>query len=226
MVLSSPISAGIGDGAHAGGGRGLHDLRHEYRLIPGTDPTRPLLILMHGSGQSEQDMAPFAAELSQSTAIAVRGAIPWDDGYAFFRRFRDRSIDQESIRAQAPRLAEFIASVGAQHRRRERSILVGFSNGAIMAAALILLYPDLAAGAVLLRPLAPFATPVSADLPGTPVLIVDGSKDERRMPDDGRCLARCLADAGASVTHRQLPIGHAMSQADCTLVRDWLAAHF
>jgi phospholipase/carboxylesterase len=103
---------------------------------------------------------------------------------------------------------------------------IGFSNGAIMATTLISIYPNLAAGAVLFRPLSPFATPASTRLPGIPVLIIDGSKDDRRMPDDGRRLAEHLKDAGAAVTHHQLPAGHTITGADCALVREWLVAHF
>ena len=95
-----------------------------------------------------------------------------------------------------------------------------------MAAALISTYPDLAAGAVLLRPLTPFATPASTRLPGTPVLIIDGSKDDRRMPDDGRRLADQMRGAGAAVTHHQLAAGHMITEADCALVREWLKANF
>ena len=201
--------------------------QHKYQLIVGTDSTRPPLILLHGSGRDEQDMVPLAAELSpRSTAIAVRGAIPWEEGYAFFQRFADRSIDEGSILRQAPILAEFIVGVGRQYCVRERPILIGFSNGAIMVAALISIYPDLAAGAVLLRPLSPFVTPAATRLPGTPVLIVDGSKDDRRMPDDGRRLAEHLKDAGAAVTHHQLPAGHTITETDYALVREWLVAHF
>jgi phospholipase/carboxylesterase len=201
--------------------------QHPYRLVVGTDATRPPLILLHGSGQTEEDMLPLAARLSpESTAIAVRGAIPWQEGYAFFRRFADRSIDEASIRTQAPVLAEFLAGLGAQHRLRERPILIGFSNGAIMATAMICLYPDLAAGAVLLRPLSPFATPANTRLPGTLLLIIDGSNDDRRMPDDGGRLAEQMKQAGAAVTHHQLATGHAITEADCVLVREWLAAGF
>jgi phospholipase/carboxylesterase len=201
--------------------------QHRYHLIVGADSTRPPLILLHGSGGNEQDMVPLAAELSpQSTAIAVRGAIPWEDGYAFFRRFADRSIDENSILTQAPVLAEFMVGVGVKYGLRERPVLIGFSNGAIMAAALISMYPDLAAGAVLLRPLSPFVTPLRTRLPGTPVLIIDGTKDDRRMPDDGRRLAEQMREAGAAVTHHQLAAGHAITEADCALVRAWLGANF
>jgi phospholipase/carboxylesterase len=201
--------------------------KHEYRLIAGIDPARPPLILFHGSGQDEADIAPLAARLSpEATAIAVRGAIPWETGYAFFRRFPDRSIDEGSILEQAPILAEFLTKVGASHNLRQRPVLVGFSNGAIMAAALVSLYPELAAGAVLFRPLSPFVTPPGTRLPGTPVLIIDGSQDNRRTPDDGRRLAEQMKEAGAAVTHHHLPTGHAIIEADCALVRDWLRVHF
>ena len=201
--------------------------QHDYQLIVGADSTWPPLILFHGSGRHEADMVPLAAELSpQSTAIAVRGAIAWDDGYAFFRRFADRSIDEGSILTQAPILAEFIVGVCDRHGLLARPVLVGFSNGAIMAAALVSMYPDLAAGAVLLRPLPPFATPPGTCLSGTAVIIIDGSRDDRRMPDDGRRLAEQMNEAGAAGTHHQLAAGHAVIAADCVLVREWLAAHF
>jgi len=93
-----------------------------------------------------------------------------------------------------------------------------------MAAALISMYPVLAAGAVLLRPFSPFATPARTRLPGIPVLIIDGSKDDRRMPDDGHRLAAQMSEAGAVVTHHQLATGHMITEADCALAREWLEA--
>jgi phospholipase/carboxylesterase len=74
-------------------------------------------------------------------------------------------------------------------------IAVGFSNGAIMAAALIMLYPHLLSGAVLFRPLSPFAADPRTSIPGTPVLITDGSDDHRRSPVDRPAMALCWRDA-------------------------------
>jgi phospholipase/carboxylesterase len=201
--------------------------QHEYQLIRGSDPGRPLLILLHGSGGNETDMVPLVAKFSpQSTAVAVRGAIPWDDGYAFFRRHEDRSVDEDNLLAQASILADFIVGVSARHGHSDPPILVGFSNGAIMAAALVLLYPELTAGAALLRPLPPFAEPVPSQLPDTPILIIDGSHDERRKADDGRRLAEHLIRAGADVAHHQLGTGHAPTDADHRLIRKWLNTNF
>lgn len=195
----------------------------QCQVIAGTDPTRAPLILLHGSGRDERDMVPLVAEFSPgSTAVAIRGAIPWERGFAFFRRFEDRSIDEASVLEQGRSLAAYISDIGARCGFQKRPILIGFSNGAIMAAALIQLYPDLAAAAVLLRPLSPFANARHESLPGTPVLIIDGSNDERRTPGDGFRLAKTLEDAGAVITHHILRAGHNMASEDGALVREWL----
>jgi phospholipase/carboxylesterase len=67
---------------------------HHHHLIPGTGIGRTPLVLLHGSGGSEDDMMPLETKLSPgSMAVAVSGAVPWEGGFAFFRRFEDRSID-------------------------------------------------------------------------------------------------------------------------------------
>lgn len=99
---------------------------------------------------------------------------------------------------------------------------IGFSNGAIMAAALLLAHPDLLAGAILLRPLSPFSRDLPHRLNDTPVLIIDGKKDIRRSPGDGLRLAERLARAGASVTHHVLPVGHSITAEDKRIASEWL----
>ena len=101
---------------------------------------------------------------------------------------------------------------------------IGFSNGAIMAAALLLTHPGLLAGAILFRPLSPFSDDPPRCLDATPVLIVDGAKDSRRSPGDGARLAERLAHAGATVTHHVLAVGHAITAEDMRIARAWLQA--
>jgi phospholipase/carboxylesterase len=183
----------------------------------------PPLLMLHGSGGTEKDMAPLAGQFAPaSTGVAVRGAVPWEGGFAFFRRFEDRSIDEGDLVVRAARLADEIAQIEMDYRFPRPPIAVGFSNGAIMAAALVMLYPGLLTGAVLLRPLSPFATDPNTHVPGTPVLIIDGHHDERRLPDDGVRLAQRLARMGASVTRYPLPTGHSITGEDIRMAREWL----
>ncbi|RBO93920.1 hypothetical protein DFR74_102340 [Nocardia puris] len=103
-------------------------------------------------------------------------------------------------------------------------LAVGFSNGAIMATALLTAQPGLLAGAILFRSLSPFADDPGCDLARVPVLMIDGANDVRRSAGDGLRLAGRLRRAGAQVTHYVLPVGHSITAADRTLAREWIRA--
>src|SRR5690348_1673375 len=91
---------------------------------------------------------PLASELTPKAArLGIRGTVAIEDGYAVFQRFPDRRVDEADIGARAPALAEFIGASCARHSFARRPIAIGFSNGAIMAAALLLACPGLLAGA-------------------------------------------------------------------------------
>lgn len=68
--------------------------------------------------------------------------------------FDHRPVDEADIAARTPVLADFINATMASHSLAKPPI--GYSNGAIMAAALILTHPGLLGGAILFRPLSPF----------------------------------------------------------------------
>jgi phospholipase/carboxylesterase len=195
---------------------------HDYHYIPGTSPTGIPLVLLHGSGGTEQELIPLATKLAPgSPMLGIRGTVAIDGGFAFFHRRPDRSIDEADISSRLPVLAEFMSGACVRHEFCKAPIAVGFSNGAIMAAALLLTHPALLSGAMLLRPLSPFIQDSPARLDGTPVLIIDGEKDTRRSPGDGARLAERLARAGAIVTHRVLPVGHSITSIDEHIAKEW-----
>ncbi len=201
----------------------MHFPSHIHRLVTGDDVTASPLVLLHGSGGSEQDLMPLAQDLTPKRSIlAVRGTTCWDGGFAFFRRFADRSIDEVDLRKNATELASFIEGVRAKYGFRKPPIAVGFSNGAIMASALLLMRPSIFGGAILLRSLSPFLDEFQSEIPGTPVLVVDGKLDARRSPGDGDRLAERLRQAGARVEHHTLPIGHAITAQDSQIARKWI----
>jgi phospholipase/carboxylesterase len=104
-------------------------------------------------------------------------------------------------------------------------LALGFSNGANIAASLLMLRPEVLAGAVLIRPMVPFAEAPAADLAGKPVLILSGAMDPIVPVENASRLAEQLAAAGAVVEHRILPTGHGLSQADINLAVDWTRGH-
>lgn len=198
-------------------------MAHIHHFIPGPDPDKPPLVLLHGSGGDEHELVPLAADLAPGSSIlAVRGGIPFDGGFAFFHRLPDRWIDEADITSRGAILAGFIGAASTQYKLARAPIAIGFSNGAIMAAALLLTRPGLLAGAILFRPLSPFRADLPTKLDGTPILIIDGEKDRRRSPGDGARLAERLAHAGAMVTHHVLPVGHSITTLDRGIAAEWL----
>lgn len=166
---------------------------------------------------------PLAAELAPEAAkLGIRGTVAMDEGYAFFHRFPDRRVDEADIADRAPGLAESINAACSRYSFDRRPIAIGFSNGAIMAAALLLTHPGLLAAAVLFRPLSPFTHDLPHRLNKTPVLIIEGDRDNRRSSGDGLRLAERLVGAGALVTRHVLPVGHSITVEDRRIAGEWL----
>jgi phospholipase/carboxylesterase len=203
----------------------MSDPTHAHCFLPGTDTIGAPLVLLHGSGGNELELMSLASDVAPTAArLGIRGTAAIEEGYAFFHRFPDRRVDEADIEAKAPVLAEFIEASRARYNFASRPMAVGFSNGAIMAAALLLAHPGLLAGAILFRPLSPFTHDLPHRLDSTPVLIIDGEKDSRRSPGDGLRLAERLVRAGALVTHHVLPVGHSITAEDKRIASEWLRA--
>jgi phospholipase/carboxylesterase len=96
---------------------------------------------------------------------------------------------------------------------------LGYSNGANIAAAVLLLHPGALAGAILLRAMAPLADPPRPDLSGVPALIISGSEDPIVPPSSVERLVSSLARAGARVERETVLAGHGLTQADVTRAR-------
>jgi phospholipase/carboxylesterase len=131
-------------------------------------------------------------------------------------------IDEADITGRVSILTDFIEAASTRYSFTGAPIAIGYSNGAIMAAALLLMRPGLLAGAILFRPLSPFRDDLPTRLDCTPVMIIDGEKDNRRCPSDGARLADRLARAGAMVSHHVLPVGHSITAMDREIAREWL----
>ena len=143
----------------------------------------------------------------------------------FFRRLAEGVFDLPDLHARTHELAAFVEAAAVQYSLDAgRLIAVGYSNGANIAGSLLLHYPKLLAGAVLLRAMVPFEPDQPPDLHGRRVLICEGQFDPLVSAAHGRRLADLLESAGAAVTLHILPSDHGLTNADLTLTRDWLAA--
>ncbi|MDV2987314.1 UNVERIFIED_CONTAM: alpha/beta hydrolase [Methylobacteriaceae bacterium AG10] len=197
-----------------------------HRFEPGTDAGAPPLLLLHGTGGDETDLLPLGRTLSPGSALlSPRGPVLENGMPRFFRRLAEGVFDEADVRRRAGDLAAFVAQARAAYGLAA-PVAVGFSNGANIAAATLLLYPQALAGAVLLRAMVPLAETPRADLAGRPVLLLSGALDPIVPADNAERLAANLGQAGAAVTHTVNPAGHGLSQADLAAAGAWLARNF
>lgn len=183
-------------------------------------------MLLHGSDGHETDLLPLAARVSPSAAkIAPRGSVAVEGGFAHFHRRPDRTIDEDDLLRRVAPLARLLNSTLADHGLDRPPILLGYSNGAIMAAALLAHTPELFEATVLLWPLAPFVDAPPPTLDAMPILVLDAADDTRRSIADGHHQTQILTCAGARVTHSTLPTGHAVSDHDVHAIVRWLDAN-
>ncbi|MCK1650986.1 alpha/beta hydrolase [Bradyrhizobium sp. 149] len=193
-----------------------------HRFEPATGAGSSPLLLLHGTGGDENDLLGLGKMISPGSAqLSPRGRVLEHGMPRFFRRLAEGVFDEEDVRRRARELGDFVADA-RQRYGIAAPIAVGFSNGANIAAALLLLKPDVLAGAILLRAMVPLSDPPKAELDGKPVLLLSGQADPIVPPNNSARLAALLSESGASVSHRVLPAGHQLSQADVTLARDWI----
>jgi phospholipase/carboxylesterase len=194
-----------------------------HRYEPGGAPP---LLLLHGTGGDENDLLPLGRMVAPGAALlSPRGKVLEGGMPRFFRRLAEGVFDEQDLRRRAQELADFVEEARNAYGL-EAPVALGFSNGANIASALLLLRPAALAGAALLRPMLPFADPPKADLAGKPVLILSGSMDPIALPSHAPRLLKLFEEAGAVVRSESLPAGHGLSQADVTIAKAWIEEAF
>jgi phospholipase/carboxylesterase len=196
-----------------------------HRFDPAKEPGAPTLLLLHGTGGDENDLLPLGRMLDGRAALlSPRGKVLENGMPRFFRRLSMGVFDEEDLVNRTHELASFVEEAASEYGLDpKRLFAVGFSNGANIAASLLLLHPDLLAGAVLLRAMTPFELETLPDLSDTPVYLAAGRSDQMIPPESTERLAELLREAGAKVTLDWQPGGHGIGRAEVEAARDWLA---
>ncbi len=187
-------------------------------------PDAPILLPLHGTGGDENDLVPLARAIApQAGILSPRGNVLEHGMPRFFRRFAEGVFDVEDLRRRTHELAQFIASAAdAYGFDRSRVVAVGFSNGANIAASLLLLRPGVLAGAILLRAVLAVVPDTIPVLAGTPVVVSNGRQDPFAGPGETERLVALLRRAGADVTLEWQEAGHQLTPRDVLVARNWL----
>jgi predicted esterase len=201
------------------------DLGFVHVFQPAQNPGAPTLLLLHGTGGDEHDMVPLGGLSPGAALLSPRGKVLENGMPRFFRRLADGVFDVEDLKIRAGELAGFVSAAAAHYRfDPSRVIAMGFSNGANIASAMLLLRPGVLKGAVLFRAMVPLVpdAPQDAPLAGTRVLISNGRIDPIVSPDETDRLARLLQQHGAEVDVHWQPAGHQLMPSDFAVAKTWL----
>lgn len=198
---------------------------YHHVFEPGTDPAAPPLLLLHGTGGSENDLLRLGRAISPGSALlSPRGDVSEGGALRFFARLAEGVFDPKEITRRTHALGDFILAA-ARHYKFDatRLIAVGFSNGANIAGTLLLLRPETLGGGALLRPMVVLEQPaIAGSLAGKRVLLCHGSTDPLVPPDDPSRLAALLRAGGADVKVQSIPASHALTSQDLAAAKEWL----
>ena len=196
-----------------------------HRFVPAEPGGEPrTLLLLHGTGGTEEDLLPLGRHLLPGSAIlSPRGKVLERGMPRFFRRLAEGVFDQDDLRRRSHELADFIESAaGAYSFDPERVVAVGYSNGANIAASLLLLRPDVLSGAALFHAMVPFVPESNPDLSGKRVFLGAGRYDPLVPTEQTERLADLLKGAGANVTLHWESGGHELNRGEVEAAREWL----
>jgi predicted esterase len=207
------------------------DLGFIHKFIPASEKKTErrqvvsTLLLLHGTGGNEQDLIPFARQISSEAAIlSPRGKVLENGMFPrFFRRLAEGVFDIEDLKFRTNELANFVNDASKVYGfDKHRVIAVGYSNGANIAASMLLLHPEILSAAMLFRTMVPFVPQVLPDLNNKHIFMSSGLYDPIVPKQDAERLVTLFKKAGAKVSLYWQNSGHELVMEEVGRAKEWL----
>lgn len=204
------------------------NLSFTHRFVPARSSSLPTLLLLHGTGGDESDLLPLGQVLAPGAALlSPRGKVLENGMPRFFRRLAMGVFDEQDLRFRTQELAEFVQAASDRYGFDSGNVVaVGYSNGANIAASMLLLYPRAIRAAVLFSPMVPLRPEHLPNLRGVAVFVAAGHGDPIVPAENTKQLVSMLDQAGADVAEHWHQGGHELSQTVVEAARQWLSQLF
>ena len=196
-----------------------------HRFIPAESrQVGPTLLLLHGTGGTETTLLNIGRMLAPGAALlSPRGQISENGALRFFRRLSEGVFDFDDLQRRTDELVDFVVAASQAYQfEASQVVAVGYSNGANIAASILLLRPHILQRAILLRPMVPLVPDSLPDLTATSVFIGAGRNDELVPVAQTERLGQVLRQAGAHVSEYWTNGGHNLSHEDVREAKEWL----
>ena len=182
------------------------------------------LLLLHGTGGSEEDMPPLGEQIAPEAAIlSPRGKVLENGMPRFFRRLSEGVFDMEDLKFRTYELAEFVEQASKIYRfNLQHVIAVGYSNGANIAASELLLRPEIFSAAILFRAMVPLVPDTLPDLTNKYIFMSSGLYDPIVSKQQAERLFGLFKKAGAKVSLNWQDSGHELAMKEVQKAEEWL----
>ncbi|ABV64358.1 alpha/beta hydrolase [Bacillus pumilus] len=201
-------------------------MKHLFRK--GKNDQRPVLLLLHGTGGTEEDLLPLADLVdADASVLSVRGNVLENGMPRFFRRLAEGIFDEQDLIERTEELYTFIEDAAGKYGfDRHNVVALGYSNGANIAGSLLFHYEDALKGAILHHPMVPRRGVSLPSLAGKQVFIAAGENDPMCRPEESQELEQLLQGAGASVTLHWENRGHQLTREEVDAAALWYRRQF
>lgn len=181
-------------------------------------------ILFHGTGGTESDLIPLVRRIDvEGSILGIRGNVSEHGMARFFRRLAEGVFDEDDIRRRSSDLASFLDEMMKTYEfDADRSVALGYSNGANIISALNFLEPGRFAASVLMRPMVPISPVDGVNLAGSRVLMLVGDRDPLSPSGDSDRLEAVYRRLGADVARADISAGHELTSLDLQQIAAWL----
>jgi len=206
-----------------------------YKFIPASEKETerrktqskviPTLFVLHGTGGNEQDLIPLARQISSEAAIlSPRGKVLENGVYPrYFRRLAEGIFDIDDLKFRTNELVDFVKNASKVYGfDMHHVIAVGYSNGANIAASILLLHPEILSAAILFRAMVPLVPRVSPDLNNKYIFMSSGIYDPIVPKQDAERLADLFKKSGAKVSLYWQNSGHELVIEEVKRAKEWL----
>lgn len=189
----------------------------------GTNPDKPVLLLLHGTGGDENGLIPLADIVDpEASFLSVRGNVLENGMPRFFRRLAEGVFDEEDLIFRTKELNEFLDHASNEYKFNRQNIMaIGYSNGANIAASLLFHYKDGLKGAILHHPMVPRRGIELPDLRDKNVYIAAGTNDPICPQQESVELQQLLEAAGATVDVHWENHGHQLTMNEVQAAKQW-----
>jgi phospholipase/carboxylesterase len=202
-----------------------------HRTRPAEGEPEGMLVLFHGRGADEHDLYPLLDVLDPERrllGVTPRGPLRLPPGGAHWYALGGLGTpDPATFDSTYEQASHWLDDLAAQNGiPLDRTVLAGFSQGAVMTYALGLgRGRPRPAALVALSGFVPSVPGFELDLapPLPPVAIGHGVYDPVIGVEWGRRAKALLEDAGADVLYREYPLPHTVDPRFLVELRPWLA---